>query len=135
MEARSSSVAKRSVGTCSKGVTKVTPVSSRTLKWRASISASTIFGGRFISGVDEGKIFAHKAENVIYFMLGETGVPCHLDGRFDPDFTLASLAPNMNVSALRQVETIKSDPVGAVRNGNARHRERLSATPGRVNPA
>jgi hypothetical protein len=99
----------------------VIPESSRTLRLRGSIVASMIFGGGFIGGIDQGEILAHKAKNVMQFLVGETGVPRQLHAWGDPDFAFFSLAANVDMVPLGQIETEKTDPIRAVGDGDTRH--------------
>ena len=70
-------------------------------------------------------MLAHDADDVMDFVVGEAGVPHHLDTGLDPNLALFSLAADVDMPALGQVEAEKADAVRAVWNGNARHCARM----------
>ena len=47
--------------------------------------------------MDQWQILAHKAQDVIQFVVGETGVPREFHSGGNPDFAFFSLAANVNM--------------------------------------
>ena len=103
------------------GISTVIPESSFTLSWEGVISASRIFGGGFISLLDEISIFRNQTNDGIQFVGCKSGVPCNFDIRLDPHLAFKSFASDMHMASLCQIKTEEADAIRTIWNRNPWH--------------